>query len=428
MPVTEETAIEQFKVRRLIQTLDGAQGHGTLLVTLMLKPEHDINMTNKLLTQDFGTPASIKSGVASGSAFSAIGSVQQRLKLYSKTPENGLVIYCGKVQTLEGRETKLCIDFEPFKPIDQNVFHFHDKFYTAPLKALLEDDDTYGFVIVDGNGALLGTLRGNRREVLHKISVDLPKKHTRGGNSALRFARLRLEKRRKYIREVGELATQHFIPNGETPCVKGLVVAGSGEFKDQLLSSAEIFDERLASIVIQPLLDTACGGEAGFDQAIELAAGAVKGGKFLAEKKLLSSFVTEVATDSSRCCFGIAETMQDLEAGVVETLIVWENLEIRRLVLHDPLAEKDQVVYTTPEQGKLLPPQRDMEVRDAELVLDWILQHYKSFGARLVLVSDSTQEGSQFCAELGGIGGLRRCTNDVQRQDLSDQIASPAVM
>jgi hypothetical protein len=33
--------------------------------------------------------------------------------------------------------------------------------------------------------------------------VDLPKKHGRGGQSALRFARLRLEKRHNYVRKVG---------------------------------------------------------------------------------------------------------------------------------------------------------------------------------------------------------------------------------
>jgi hypothetical protein len=30
---------------------------------------------------------------------------------------------------------------------------------------------------MDGNGSLFGTLQGNTREVLHKFSVELPKKH-----------------------------------------------------------------------------------------------------------------------------------------------------------------------------------------------------------------------------------------------------------
>ena len=55
---------------------------------------------------------------------------------------------------------------------------------------------------MDGNGTLFGTLSGNTREVLHKFTVDLPKKHGRGGQSALRFARLRMEKRHNYVRKV----------------------------------------------------------------------------------------------------------------------------------------------------------------------------------------------------------------------------------
>jgi hypothetical protein len=61
----------------------------------------------------------------------------------------------------------------------------------------------YGFIIMDGNGSLFGTLSGNTREVFHKFTVDLPKKHGRGGQSALRFARLRMEKRHNYVRKVG---------------------------------------------------------------------------------------------------------------------------------------------------------------------------------------------------------------------------------
>lgn len=65
----------------------------------------------------------------------------------------------------------------------------------------------YGFVIMDGNGSLFGTLSGNTREILGKFSVELPKKHGRGGQSALRFARLRMEKRHNYVRKVGSYDT-----------------------------------------------------------------------------------------------------------------------------------------------------------------------------------------------------------------------------
>ena len=60
----------------------------------------------------------------------------------------------------------------------------------------------YGFIVMDGNGSLFGTLSGNTRNILHKFTVELPKKHGRGGQSALRFARLRMEKRHNYVRKV----------------------------------------------------------------------------------------------------------------------------------------------------------------------------------------------------------------------------------
>ena len=107
----------------------------------------------------------------------------------------------------------------------------------------------YGFIVMDGNGSLFGTLSGNTREVLHKFSVELPKKHGRGGQSALRFARLRLEKRHTYVRKVAETATQIFIPGGDRPNVAGLVLAGSAEFKNDL-SVSDLFDPRLKAIVL----------------------------------------------------------------------------------------------------------------------------------------------------------------------------------
>ena len=78
---------------------------------------------------------------------------------------------------------------------------------------------------MDGNGTLFGTVAGNTREVIQKFTVDLPKKHGRGGQSALRFARLRDEKRHNYVRKVAELAVQHFITNDKVN-VTGLVLAG----------------------------------------------------------------------------------------------------------------------------------------------------------------------------------------------------------
>ena len=166
-----------------------------------------------MLGDEYGTASNIKSRVNRLSVLGAITSTQQRPKLYNKVPPNGLVIYCGTIQTEEGKEKKVNIDFEPFKPINTSLYLCDNKFHTEALSELLESDQKFGFLVMDGAGSLFGMLSGNTRTVLHKITVDLPKKHGRGGQSAVRFARLRMEKRHNYLRKVAELMTQFFITN-----------------------------------------------------------------------------------------------------------------------------------------------------------------------------------------------------------------------
>jgi len=414
MPQDQDTAIEQWKVRRLIKTLDNARGNGTSAITLILNSKQDINLTNKMLTEEYGTASCIKSRVNRLSVLSAITSTQQRLKRYNRTPPNGLILYCGEMLTEDGKEKKVTIDFEPFKPINTSQYLCDNKFHTEHLAELLEDDDKFGFLIMDGNGSLYGTVQGNHREILHKFSVDLPKKHGRGGQSALRFARLRLEKRHNYVRKVGELATQFFIPSGERPNIKGLIVAGSAEFKQDLTTNTDLFDQRLSAILIPPLLDISYGGEMGFNQAIELASETLRNVKFIQEKKLITKFLDEIAQDTGKICFGIKDTIQALEMGAVETLIAWENLEIQRLQLRNPHTDAEQILYLTPEETKNPKLYQDPEtgvaidVVENEAFIEWIVNNYKNFGATLEFITDRSQEGNQFCKGFGGIGGLMR--------------------
>jgi peptide chain release factor subunit 1 len=202
----------------------------------------------KMLGDEYGTASNIKSRITRLSVLAAITSAQQRLKLYTRVPPNGLVVYTGTVLTEDGKEKKLTIDFEPFKPINTSLYLCDNKFHTEALSELLESDSKYGFIIMDGSGCLFGTLTGNTRDILHKFTVDLPKKHGRGGQSAMRFARLRVEKRHNYVRKVAELATQHFITN-DRPNVAGMVLAGSADFKTEL-GQSDIFDQRLQAIVL----------------------------------------------------------------------------------------------------------------------------------------------------------------------------------
>lgn len=371
-----------------------------------------------------GTASNIKSRVNRLSVLSAITSTQQRLKLYNKVPPNGLVVYCGEIITSEGKERKINIDFEPFKPINTSLYLCDNKFHTEALSELLESDQKFGFIIMDGNGALFGTLSGNTRDVVHKFSVDLPKKHGRGGQSALRFARLREEKRHNYVRKVAELAVQNYI-TADKVNVAGLILAGSADFKNDL-NQSDMFDNRLQSKVIK-VVDVSYGGENGFNQAIELAAETLSNVKFIQEKKLIGKYFDEISVDSGKVCYGVEDTLKALEASAAETLIVYENLEITRWVLRTSTGS-ETVLHTNKgqeanrEQFMDKETGQEMEIIEQGSMLEWLAEHYKDFGAALEFVSDRSSEGNQFVKGFGGIGAmLRYKVNFEQLAEFSDE-------
>lgn len=419
----EDSNVEMWKIRKLIKSLEKARGNGTSMISLIVPPKDQIARIQKMLADEFGTASNIKSRVNRLSVLGAITSVQQRLKLYNKVPTNGLVIYCGTIVTDEGKEKKVNIDMEPFKAINTSLYLCDNKFHTEALQSLLIDDNKFGFIIMDGNGALFGTLQGNTRDVLHKFTVDLPKKHGRGGQSALRFARLRMEKRHNYLRKVAETAVQLFITS-DKPNVAGLVIAGSADFKTEL-SQSDLFDQRLAARIIK-VVDISYGGESGFNQAIELSADCLANVKFIQEKKLIGKYFDEISKDTGQYCFGIEDTMKALEMGAVETLICWENLDTMRFVLKHPQSEEEKVIIVKPDQGqekaKYTDPDSgvDYELTDSTQLLEWLANNYKTFGTALEIITDRSPEGSQFVKGFGGMGGILRYRVDFQHLDGGD--------
>lgn len=335
-------------------------------------------------------------------------------------------MYCGTVMTDDGKERKVNIDFEPFKCINTSLYLCDNKFHTEDLNELLIDDEAFGFIIMDGNGCLYGSVQGSGREILHKFSVDLPKKHGRGGQSALRFARLRLEKRHNYVRKVAEMATQMFITDGQRPNVQGIVLAGSADFKSELMRS-DLFDPRLAKIVIK-MVDVSYGGENGFNQAIEYSAETLGSVKLMKEKKLLQRYMEEISQDTGKYCFMVEDTLKALDLGAIEDLIVWENLDVNRYVLRNSSTGEDTILHLSKEQEAnesfFHDPETGVELEVIEKVqmVEWFAENYKSFGCNLEFVTDKSGEGTQFVKGFGGIGGILRWKVDfVELSEFDEQ-------
>jgi peptide chain release factor subunit 1 len=397
--------IELFKIKRTINFLRDAHGDGTSMVTILIPPRDQVHRMRQKLTEELGTASNIKNRVNRQSVEAAITSAIQKLGQFNTTPPNGLCVFCGAIIDKEGKEKKLMMDFQPPRPLNQSLYICDRRFHVEPLYDLLETNEKFGFVIMDGQGCLYGVVAGDSRRILHRFAVDLPKKHTKGGQSSVRFSRLRTEARHNYVRKAAETATHIFITGAEAN-VTGLVLAGSADFK-VLLSQSDILDHRLKTIILG-VLDICYGGEEGFNQAIHLAADIMKDVRLVREQELLTKLFSMISTNSA-CSFGVRETMMAWDSGAIDTLLLWDELDIYRCSLRD--AEGNECLHYFSEkqldENLHLDGTADVMV-DHELLTEWMAENHDTRGVKLEFVTNKSPEGAQFVKGLGGIGSFLR--------------------
>lgn len=90
-----------------------------------------------------------------------------------------------------------------------------------------------------------------------------------------------------YVKKVAQLATQNFITN-DVPNVKGIVMAGSADFKT-VIQQSDAFDKRLQAVLVATY-DIQYGFEDGLNHAITQAADALANVRFVEEKAMIGHF------------------------------------------------------------------------------------------------------------------------------------------
>ena len=353
--------IEKWKLKKLINELSAVVGDGaTSCISLYINANERLSDAVQLLQNEEGTAVNIKSRVNRQSVLSALTSTIYFLKSYMvKSPisKNGLAVFCG-----EGK----IFHIELPKPINKSLYMCDKMFHTEHLLTLFNDDDIYGYIIVDGNGYLFGTLAGTYRRVILKATVDLPKKHNKGGQSSVRFGRIREEKRQNYVRKVAEEANRVFLEMSKNSNFKGLIIAGSADFKNVLFAS-EILDPRIKNLVLR-VIDVSYGGDNGFQHAIRQSAQIITNSKFTEETIAIEEFMEEIRKDSGLFCFGEKQLRYAIELGAVKKVIVWEQLDI----------------------------------------IEWLSACEYKQSYEIKIVTNCTGLGEQFIQGFGGIGGILR--------------------
>jgi peptide chain release factor subunit 1 len=142
------------------------------------------------------------------------------------------------------------------------------------------------------------------------------------------------------------------------------------------------------------------------------------------KKKILEKFYEEIAKDSGKYVFGIKDTMEAIENGVVDILIIWENIDYVRLTLKD---NKNQIRVETVSSRKVIgqkykPDDSDVEYEIVENISlsEWLLDNYKKYVSQLEIVTDKTSEGNQFVKGFGGIGGILRYKLEQNFEDIEE--------
>ncbi|OMO89375.1 Peptide chain release factor eRF1/aRF1 [Corchorus capsularis] len=98
------------------------------------------------------------------------------------------------------------------------------------------------------------------------------------------------------------------------------------------------------------LLDISYGGETGFNQAIEQSLDILADLKFVQQKRLIDKLFEEINQDTKKYVFGVEDTMKVLEMGAIQTLIVWENLEVNLYVLKNSATDEIVIKHLSKEQ------------------------------------------------------------------------------
>ena len=93
--IQKQDSVKLYKIRKTLKELTSISGHGTELISVYIPKGKQLHEVITILKEEQGTADNIKSDVTRTHVVDSLSKVVQRLKLYKKTPERGLVVFCG---------------------------------------------------------------------------------------------------------------------------------------------------------------------------------------------------------------------------------------------------------------------------------------------------------------------------------------------
>ena len=414
--IEKQDSVKLYKIRKTLEDLSEKSGRGTELITVYIPKGKQLHEIISTLQQEQGTADNIKSDLTRSHVVDSLGKVIQRLKLYKKTPERGLVMFCGALPPEEGgplgSEVVTVWEVDPPKDLNQYLYRCDDHFHVDILKDMLKDDNLIGFLAIDAKDAGWGLLYGDKIEVLGQTGSGVAGKHRQGGQSAKRFQKLREMELSYFYNRVAQTTREYFI---DIYPVKGLIISGPGPTKEDFING-NYLEYRLQNNIISTI-DASYSGSEGIREAFAKSSDILGNFRLVEEKKLVEDLFREINGNSGKGSYGLQEVIEYLKNNVVKTLIITDDTNLNRVEgkckrcqhIQEEIVERPLVIPKKTEySNKPCPGCNAMEVQSNEQdIVDYLEILAAKTGTQLEVISGSAEHGNML-ASLGKVGAILR--------------------
>lgn len=341
---------QRYKLKRFIKDLEEHKGRGTEYVSVYVPAGYDINKINTHLSEEQGTATNIKSKQTRESVIAALERIIQHLKLYPRTPPNGLALFAGNVAEREGQYDFQVWGIEPPIPLNQRLYRCDKEFVLEPLKELADDEETYGLIVMDRREGNIAMLKGKTIIPLVNTESMVPGKFRAGGQSAQRFAKNRELAARDFYRKIGDLAKDQFF---ELKDLKGIIVGGPGHTKYEFVEGNFIVTELKDKII--GVRDLSYTGDFGLQELLEKSQDILAEESVVFEKQLVQKFFNLLAKNPGMTTYGKEHCKRLMEMGAVDTMLISEIVDDKEVDKFIELAEQFgsevEVISTETREG-----------------------------------------------------------------------------
>ena len=170
-----------YKLKKFIKFLEPIKGRHTELVSVYIPSGYDINKIIQQLEQEQGTASNIQDAKTRKHVIDSLEKLVRHLRLYKKTPINGLAAFAGDASKSENKVDIKVWSIEPPIPLNTRLYRCDQTFVLDLLKSQLEHHESYGLIVLDKREANIGLLRGNSVIQLSKLTSGVPGKYKTGG-------------------------------------------------------------------------------------------------------------------------------------------------------------------------------------------------------------------------------------------------------